>query len=143
MWDLPSPGLEPVSPALAGRFSTTAPPGKPSGVVFIFVSDHLLFNWRQVQSSDCWVGTRGNEWGDCLGPLQSLCRGHAVGPAHPSGPAACTWDGGAFPSHSAFRRSTEVSRSRACGLHSLQAQATVRQSRDSSRKKGTMFLPKN
>ena len=30
MWDLPRPGLEPMSPALAGRFSTTAPPGKPS-----------------------------------------------------------------------------------------------------------------
>ena len=29
MWDLPRPGLEPVSPALAGRFSTTASPGKP------------------------------------------------------------------------------------------------------------------
>ena len=29
MWDLPRPGLEPVSPVLAGRFSTTAPPGKP------------------------------------------------------------------------------------------------------------------
>ena len=29
MWDLPRSGLEPVSPALAGRFSTTAPPGKP------------------------------------------------------------------------------------------------------------------
>ena len=29
MWDPPRPGLEPVSPALAGRFSTTAPPGKP------------------------------------------------------------------------------------------------------------------
>ena len=29
MWHLPRPGLEPVSPALAGRFSTTAPPGKP------------------------------------------------------------------------------------------------------------------
>ena len=29
MWGLPRPGLEPVSPALAGRFSTTAPPGKP------------------------------------------------------------------------------------------------------------------
>ena len=28
-WDLPRPGLKPVSPALAGRFSTTAPPGKP------------------------------------------------------------------------------------------------------------------
>ena len=29
MWDLPRPGLEPVYPALAGRLSTTAPPGKP------------------------------------------------------------------------------------------------------------------
>ena len=29
MWDPPRPGLEPVSPALAGRFSITAPPGKP------------------------------------------------------------------------------------------------------------------
>ena len=29
MWDLPRPGLEPMFPALAGRFSTTAPPGKP------------------------------------------------------------------------------------------------------------------
>ena len=29
MWDLPRPGLESVSPALAGGFSTTAPPGKP------------------------------------------------------------------------------------------------------------------
>ena len=28
-WDLPGTGLEPVSPVLAGRFSTTAPPGKP------------------------------------------------------------------------------------------------------------------
>ena len=29
MWDLPRPGLEPVSPTLAGGLSTTAPPGKP------------------------------------------------------------------------------------------------------------------
>ena len=28
MWDLPGPGLEPVSPVLAGGFLTTAPPGK-------------------------------------------------------------------------------------------------------------------
>ena len=33
-WDLPRPGLEPVSPALAGRFSTTAPPGKPCWKIF-------------------------------------------------------------------------------------------------------------
>ena len=28
-WDPPRPGLKPVSTALAGRLSTTAPPGKP------------------------------------------------------------------------------------------------------------------
>ena len=39
MWDLPRPGLEPVSPALAGRFSTTAPPGKPRHF-------YILHIWR-------------------------------------------------------------------------------------------------
>ena len=34
MWDLPRPGLKPVSPALAGGFSTTAPPGKPGFAFF-------------------------------------------------------------------------------------------------------------
>ena len=34
MWDPPRPGLEPVYPALAGRLSTTAPPGKPCLFVF-------------------------------------------------------------------------------------------------------------
>ena len=29
MWDLPRPGPEPASPALAGRLPTTVPPGKP------------------------------------------------------------------------------------------------------------------
>ena len=28
MWDLPGPGIEPVSPTLAGGFFITAPPGK-------------------------------------------------------------------------------------------------------------------
>ena len=37
MWDPPRPGLEPMSPALAGRFSTTAPPGKPQFCVFLYV----------------------------------------------------------------------------------------------------------
>ena len=35
MWDLPGPGLEPMSPALAGGFSTTAPPRKPQYDVLI------------------------------------------------------------------------------------------------------------
>ena len=34
MWDLPGPGFEPVCPALAGRFSTTEPPGRPKARVF-------------------------------------------------------------------------------------------------------------
>ena len=37
MWDLPRPGLEPVSPALAGGFLTTAPPGKPSAEDFTYL----------------------------------------------------------------------------------------------------------
>ena len=45
MWDLPRPGLEPMSPALAGRFSTTVPPGKPSLVVFSGV--YCSFVWNQ------------------------------------------------------------------------------------------------
>ena len=34
MRDPPRPGLEPTSPALAGRLPTTAPPGKPCSTVF-------------------------------------------------------------------------------------------------------------
>ena len=29
-WDLPRPGIEPMSPTLKGRFSATVPPGKSS-----------------------------------------------------------------------------------------------------------------
>ena len=29
--NLPDPGIEPASPALAGRFFTTVPPGEPKG----------------------------------------------------------------------------------------------------------------
>ena len=40
-WDLPGPGLEPVSPALAGGFLTTAPPGKPRWKIFQFQFHYL------------------------------------------------------------------------------------------------------
>ena len=33
MWDLPAPGIEPMSPALTGRFFITEPLGKPKGWV--------------------------------------------------------------------------------------------------------------
>ena len=45
MWDIPRPGLKPVSPALAGRFSTTAPPGKPSFFLSFFF-EHFLILWH-------------------------------------------------------------------------------------------------
>ena len=46
MWDPPRPGLEPVSPALAGRFSTTAPLGKP----FFF-----LTSWKSLVKNDAFT----------------------------------------------------------------------------------------
>ena len=45
MWDLPGPGLEPVSPAMAGGFSTTAPPGKPLN--FFQKSKETYEKWRR------------------------------------------------------------------------------------------------
>ena len=39
MWELPRPGVEPMTPALAGGFSTTRPPGKPN---FIILSTEKL-----------------------------------------------------------------------------------------------------
>ena len=44
MRDLPRPGLEPVSPASAGRFSTTAPPGKPRMLILTWVTLSLFYN---------------------------------------------------------------------------------------------------
>ena len=43
MWDLPRPGLEPVSPALAGRLSTTAPPGKPRVYIFYTTAEYMIY----------------------------------------------------------------------------------------------------
>ena len=48
MWDLPQLGIEPVSPALAGRFLTTAPPGKSKLSVFFLLN---------LQSSLCILDT--------------------------------------------------------------------------------------
>ena len=42
-WDLPRPGLEPVSPALAGGFLTTAPPGKSCSLFLIWKTELLHF----------------------------------------------------------------------------------------------------
>ena len=55
MWDLPRPGLEPVSPALAGRFSTTAPPGKPHLVLFesaVLGEEELRSSFQRLFSNE-------------------------------------------------------------------------------------------
>ena len=44
MWDLPGPGIEPVSPALAGGFFTTESPGEPHPLVFVPNSCDFVFN---------------------------------------------------------------------------------------------------
>ena len=48
MWDLPGPGIKPVSPALAGRFLTTGPPGKsPESTLLMIHVFYLL--WRGLR----------------------------------------------------------------------------------------------
>ena len=49
MWDLPGPGLEPVSLALAGEFLTTAPPGKSLKSMFKLVFKNVQ-NFSMVQN---------------------------------------------------------------------------------------------
>ena len=53
MRDLPGLGLEPVSPALAGRFLTTAPPGKSKVHYFFFFL--ILFIYLFFYFWLCWV----------------------------------------------------------------------------------------
>ena len=52
MWDLPRPGLKPVSPALAGRFSTTVPPGKPDSLPFY---EHFTISFLICTKKFCWI----------------------------------------------------------------------------------------
>ena len=40
MWDLPRPGIKPMSPTLAGGLLTTKPPGKPlCPLIYLFIFD--------------------------------------------------------------------------------------------------------
>ena len=55
MWDLPGPGIEPVSLALAGGFLTTAPPGKPKRNKLLIYWYMQQFRW--ISRELCWVKT--------------------------------------------------------------------------------------
>ena len=62
MWDPPRPGLEPVSPALAGRFSTTAPPGKPCCCILSPLAMNAL-QTAFLSNSLLWVVLSTLPWG--------------------------------------------------------------------------------
>ena len=58
-WDLPDPGIEPTSlasPALAGKFSTTASPGKPTGQLYFneknYFRTFLVVQWLSATAGD-------------------------------------------------------------------------------------------
>ena len=57
MWDLPGPGLEPVSPALAGRFLTTELPGKslPVGFSCFFFLINFIYLFLAALGLHCCV----------------------------------------------------------------------------------------
>ena len=59
MWDLSRPGIKPLSSALAGRFFTTEPPGKPS-----FAFSYLFIQLQHVGSSSL---TRDGTQVPCIG----------------------------------------------------------------------------
>ena len=56
MWDLPGPGLKPVSPVLAGRFLTTAPPGKSLDIISSNIFSSLFSLLSFWYSSYVYVG---------------------------------------------------------------------------------------
>ena len=66
-WDPPRPGLEPASPALAGRFSTTAPPGKPQALF-------LMLSLKTCSKGGREGDARGKRHGDiCICITDSFC----------------------------------------------------------------------
>ena len=54
MWDLPGPGFEPMSLALAGRFLTTEPPGESQEIIFESGSDDRM----RIMPQECYFGSK-------------------------------------------------------------------------------------
>ena len=66
MWNLPRPGIEPVSPVLQGRFLKTTPPGKPK---FPFIMGIFLDSWYLGIFESRWEEQRVKEDGTGWGRL--------------------------------------------------------------------------
>ena len=96
MWDLPRPGLEPVSPALAGGLSTTAPPGKPLWVFFDqgFLLPALLGTCRLPNSTNDLAVTSGSPGDSRLGSQTVV---HLAPLTTPSPPSTLCYPGPVVP----------------------------------------------
>ena len=63
MWDLPRPGIEPVSSALASRFFITEPPGEPSlGLLIASDTRTSSKSFQQNQKALTLVGYTALPW---------------------------------------------------------------------------------
>ena len=71
MWEIPGPGLEPLSPALAGGFLTTVPPEKPPSAILVCLIPSQgfchLFNYfflflLLVFFNHCWIAAQSASW---------------------------------------------------------------------------------
>ena len=86
MWALPESGIDPVSPAVAGRFFTTEPPGKPP---FYFETDSMRLKNYPSPSAPVW------SMGRTLNALLTLkpWRLKDGTPSVPTGPSSTSqWD---------------------------------------------------
>ena len=70
MWNLPGPGIEPMSPTLAGGFLTTTPPGKSSAL------NSFLLHFFCYDSSPYTVSLYGVHW---LSIFLSFSFGSSIG----------------------------------------------------------------
>ena len=64
MWDIPGPGLELVSPALAGGFLTTSPPRKPPRPMGLNIIENIKFIDKVTDSNifqpiEFWYSIKG------------------------------------------------------------------------------------
>ena len=92
MWDLPRPGLEPVSPALAGRFSTTAPPGKPCLLFLKLIYFWLRWVFIATRRLSLVVESKGYSLLWCVGfSLQWLLLLRSMGSRHTGFSSCGTW----------------------------------------------------
>ena len=70
MWDLPSPGIEPVSPTLAGGFFTTEPPGAPFHFCLLIITLICPTSWCSLRLHG--LTSRALVFWKCPFPLRNI-----------------------------------------------------------------------